>query len=107
MWNNHKIVYDLNLIKENFGEIQNMPILEGKSFSFSKREAETFGKDSVVEFYDRNHKFLGQDANTIGPYGLSDYWDYDEDGNVFSTDTPEVDFDVFEDHIYNVIVVRS
>lgn len=106
MWNNRKIVYDMDTIIKTFGCIENMPILEGKSFSFSKREAGSFGKNSVVEFYDRNHKFMGQDANSIGPYGLSDYWDYDEDGDVVSTDTPEVDFDVFEDHMYNVIVVR-
>ena len=33
--------------------------------------------------------------------------DYDEDGRVFSMDTPEVDFSVFEDRLYNVIVVRA
>ena len=101
------MVYDLNIIKENFGEIWNMPILEGKSFSFSKREANSLGDNSVVEFYDRDHNYLGQDSNVIGPNGLSDYWDYDEDGNVFSTDTPDVEFDVFEDHVYDVIVVRG
>ena len=83
-----------------------MPILQNKSFSYSVREA-YYMPDSIVEFYDRTHKFLGQAANSIGPYGKSDFWDVDEDGYVFSTDTPKVDFDVFEDRLYNVIVVRS
>lgn len=101
-----KVVYDLEIINKNFGGIENMPILQNKSFSYSVRET-YYQPDSIVEFYDRNHKFMGQSANSIGPHGLSDYWDYDEDGKVYSTDTPVVDFDVFEDRLYNVIVVRA
>ena len=101
----NKLVYDIDTIEKNFGGIENMPILQNKSFSYSVREK--YYNDSIVEFYDRNHKFLGQSANSIGPHGLSDFWDVDEDGYVFSTNTPKVDFDVFEDHLYNVIVVRG
>ena len=101
-----KLVYDLKTIKKVFRGIENMPILQGKSFSYSVRDL-FYNSDSIVEFYDRNHNFVGQSANSIGPYGLSDFWDYDEDGYIFSTDTPEVDFDVFEDRLYNVIVVRA
>lgn len=101
-----KVVYDLEIIKETFGGIENMPILQGKSFSYSVRDR-FYRPDSIVEFYDRKHMFLGQDSNSIGPYGLSDYWEYDEDGKVYSTDTPDVDFSVFEDRLYNVIVIRA
>lgn len=101
-----KIVYDLKTIKKIFKGIENMPILHGKSFSYSVRDL-VYKPDSIVEFYDRNHNFVGQDANSIGPHGKSDFWDIDEDGYIFSTDTPEVDFSVFEDRLYNVIVVRA
>lgn len=101
-----KMVYDLKTIKKNFKGIENMPILQGKSFSFSVRE-KYYKPDSIIEFYDRKHNFLGQSANSIGPYGNSDFWDIDEDGYIFSTDTPEVDISVFEDRLYNVIVVRA
>ena len=101
-----KLVYDLEFIKKEFGGIENMPILQNKSFSYSVRDL-TYRSDSIVEFYDRKHKFLGQDSNTIGPHGSSDFWDIDEDGKVYSTDTPDVDFSVFEDRLYNVIVVRA
>ena len=101
-----KLVYDLNTVKKYFGGLENMPILQGKSFSYSVRDL-FYKPASIIEFYDRKHNFVGQDANSIGPYGKSDFWDIDEDGYIFSTDTPEVDFDVFEDRLYNVIVVRS
>ena len=101
-----KLVYDLAFIKKEFGSIENMPILQNKSFSYSVRDL-TYRSDSIIEFYDRKHSFLGQDSNSIGPYGNSDFWDIDEDGCIYSTDTPKVDFDVFEDRLYNVIVVRS
>ena len=101
-----KLVYDLKFIKKEFGGIENMPILQNKSFSYSVRDL-TYRLDSIIEFYDRNHEFLGQDSNSIGPHGNSDFWDYDEDGKVYSTDTPDVDFSVFEDRLYNVIVVRA
>ena len=101
-----KLVYDLEFIEKNFGGIENMPILQNKSYSYSVRDL-SWNPDSIIEFYDRNHKFLGKAANSIGPYGNSDFWTYDEDGFVYSTDTPKVDFDVFEDRLYNVIVVRS
>ena len=97
-----KLVYDLTFIKKEFGGIENMPILQNKSFSYSVRD---YNSGSIIEFYDRKHKFLGQDANSIGPHGNSDFWDYDENGGIYSTDTPDVDFDVFEDILYNVIVV--
>ena len=100
-----KKVYDLVTIKKYFGGIENMPILQNKSFSYSVRE--NYYTDSIVEFYDRKHNFLGQSSNSIGPHGLSDFWDVNEDGWIFSTDTPEVDFSVFEDRLYNVIVVRA
>ena len=100
-----KLVYDLEFIKKEFNGIENMPILQNKSFSYSVRDL-TYS-DSIIEFYDRNHKFLGQDSNSIGPYGNSDFWDIDEDGFVYSTDTPKVDFDVFEDKLCNVVVVRA
>lgn len=103
---NFKVVYDLKMIKQDFGGIENMPILQGKSFSYSVRN-KYYTPDSIVEFYDREHNFLGQDSNSIGPHGKSDFWDVDEEGRVFSTETPEVDFDVFEDRLYNVIVVRA
>ena len=102
----NKMVYDLETIKNYFGGIENMPILQNKSFSYSVRE-KYYNPNSIIEYYDRKHNFLGQDANSIGPYGNSDFWDIDEDGWVFSTDTPEVDFSVFEDRLYNVIVVRA
>ena len=101
-----KRVYDLKIIKKEFGDIENMPILQNKSYSYSVRDL-AYKADSIVEFYDRNHKFLGQASNSIGPYGNSDFWDIDEDGYVYSTDTPDVDFSVFEDRLYNVIVVRA
>ena len=101
-----KLVYDLNFTKTVFGGIENMPILQNKSFSYSVRDL-TYKSDSIVEFYDRTHKFLGQDSNSIGPHGNSDFWDYDENGGIYSTDTPDVDFSVFEDRLYNVIVVRA
>ena len=101
-----KLVYDLQFIKKEFGGIENMPILQNKSFSYSVRDL-SWKPNSIIEFYDRKHKFLGQDSNTIGPHGNSDFWDIDEDGCIYSTDTPKVDFDVFEDRLYNVIVVRS
>ena len=101
-----KLIYDLSYIKKEFGGIENMPILQNKSFSYSVRDL-NYKSDSIVEFYDRKHNFLGQAANSIGPYGKSDFWDVDEDGWVYSTDTPDVDFSVFEDRLYNVIVVRS
>ena len=100
-----KLVYDLTFIKKVFGGIENMPILQNKSFSYSVRNL-TYS-DSIIEFYDKNHKFLGQAANSIGPYGLSDFWEVDEEGCISSTDTPDVDFSVFEDRLYNVIVVRA
>ena len=101
-----KLVYDLRFIEKMFGGIENMPILQNKSFSYSTRDL-NYRSDSIIEFYDRNHTFIGQAANSIGPYGNSDFWDIDEDGFIYSTDTPDVDFDVFEDRLYNVIVVRS
>ena len=101
-----KKVYDLNTVKKYFAGIENMPILQNKSFSYSVRE-KFYKPDSIIEYYDRSHKFLGQDSNTIGPHGNSDFWDVDEDGYIFSTDTPKVDFDVFKDRLYNVIVVRA
>ena len=101
-----KLVYDLSYIKKEFGSIENMPILQNKSFSYSVRDL-SWSPNSIIEFYDRNHNFLGQAANSIGPYGISDFWDIDEDGCIYSTDTPDVDFSVFEDRLYNVIVVRS
>ena len=101
-----KLVYDLELIKKEFKGVENMPILQNKSFSYSVRDL-TCSSDSIVEFYDRKHCFMGQDSNSIGPYGSSDFWDYDEDGYIYSTDTPDVDFSVFEDRLYNVIVVRT
>ena len=100
-----KIVYDLKTIEKYFNGIENMPILQNKSFSYSVRDL-TYSS-SIIEFYDRKHKFIGQSSNSIGPYGNSDFWDYDEDGRIYSTDTPDVDFDVFEDKLYNVIVVRA
>ena len=103
---NKKVVYDIDTVKKYFGGVENMPILQDKSFSYSVRE-KFYTNDSIVEFYDRSHKFLGQSSNSIGPYGKSDYWDIGEDGYVFSTDTPEVDFSVFVDNLYNVIVVRG
>ena len=101
-----KLVYDLEFITKEFGGIENMPILQNKSYSYSVRDL-SWSPDSIQEFYDRNHKFLGQDSNSIGPHGNSDFWDIDEDGFIYSTDTPKVDFDVFEDRLYNVIVVRA
>ena len=101
-----KLVFDLAFIKKEFGGIENMPILQNKSFSYSVRDL-SWSPNSIVKFYDRKHNFLGQDSNSIGPYGLSDYWAYDEYGFIYSTDTPKVDFDVFEDRLYNVIVVRA
>ena len=101
-----KLVYDLETLKKEFKCIENLPILQNKSFSYSVRE-KYYKPDSIVEYYDRRHKFLGQDSNSIGPHGNSDFWDIDEDGYIFSTDTPKVDFDVFEDRLYNVIVVRA
>ena len=101
-----KLIYELNFIKKTFGGIENMPILQNKSFSYSVRDL-NYRSDAIIEFYDRNHNFVGQAANSIGPYGNSDFWDIDEDGVVYSTDTPKVDFDVFEDRLYNVIVVRA
>ena len=102
-----KLVYDLKFITKEFGGIENMPILQNKSYSYSVRDLTYSSGSSIVEFYNRNHKFLGQKANSIGPYGNSDFWDYDEEGCIYSTDTPKVDFDVFEDRLYNVIVVRA
>lgn len=101
-----KLVYDQETVKKYFGGIFSMPILQNKSFSYSVRER-FYKNDSIVEFYDRNHTYIGQDSNSIGPNGRSDFWDVDEDGYIFSTDTPEVDFEVFEDNLYNVIVVRG
>ena len=101
-----KLVYDLAFIKKEFNGIENMPILQNKSFSYSVRDL-NYRPDSIVEFYDRKHNFLGQDSNSIGPYGNSDFWTYDNDGFIYSTDTPDIDFDVFEDRLYNVIVVRA
>ena len=101
-----KMVYDLKFIEKEFGDIFSMPILQNKSFSYSVRDL-SWNPNSIIEFYDRNHRFLGQAANSIGPYGNSDFWDYDDDGCIYSTDTPDVDFDVFEDRLYNVVVVRA
>ena len=101
-----KLVYDLKIITKEFGGIENMPILQNKSYSYSVRDL-NYNSDSIVEFYDRKHRFLGQDSNSIGPHGNSDFWDYDENGYIYSTNTPQVDFDVFEDRLYNVIVVRA
>ena len=102
----NKLVYDLEFIKKEFNGIENMPILQNKSFSYSVRDL-SWKPNSIVEFYDRKHIFIGQNSNSIGPYGLSDYWKYGEDGRIYSTDTPDVDFSVFVDRLYNVIVVRS
>ena len=101
-----KMVYDLTFIEDHFGGVENMPLLQNKSYSYSVRE-KYYQPNSIIEYYDRNHNFLGQSSNSIGPYGKSDYWDYDEDGEVFSTETPKVDVSVFEDKLYNVIVVRA
>lgn len=101
-----KVVYDLETIRKCFEVIENMPILQGKSFSYSVRER-FYTPDSIVQFYDKNHMYVGQDANSIGPHGKSDFWDVNEDGKVYSIDTPDVDFSVFEDRLYNVIVVRA
>ena len=103
---NFKVVYDLEIIKKEFKGVENMPILQGKSFSYSVRNR-FYTPDSIIEFYDREHNFLGQEANSIGPYGKSDFWTYDEYGHVISTESPEVNFSVFEDRLYNVIVVRA
>ena len=100
-----KLVYDLKLIEKEFKGIENMPILQNKSYSYSVRDMNY--SDSIIKYYDRKHNFLGQDGSSIGPYGSSDFWEYDEDGKVCSTDTPDVDFSVFEDRLYNVIVVRA
>ena len=101
-----KLVFDFEFIRKNFGGIENMPILQNKSYSYSVRD-KNYKSDSIIEFYDRKHNFLGQAANSIGPYGLSDFWTYDDEGCIYSTDTPDTDFDVFEDRLYNVIVVRA
>ena len=101
-----KLVYDLKFVEKEFGGIENMPIIQNKSYSYSVRD-KNYRSDSIIEFYDRKHNFLGQDANSIGPYGNSDFWDYDDEGCIYSTDTPDVDFSVFEDRLYNVIVVRA
>ena len=101
-----KLVFDLKFIEKEFGGIENMPILQNKSYSYSVRDL-SWKPNSIVEFYDGKHNFLGQAANSIGPYGNSDFWDIDEDGFIYSTDTPDVDFSVFEDRLYNVIVVRA
>ena len=101
-----KLIYELNFIKKTFGGIENMPILQNKSFSYSVRDL-NYKSDSIIEFYDKKHRFIGQAANSIGPYGNSDFWTYGEDGCIYSTDTPDVDFDVFCDRLYNVIVVRA
>ena len=101
-----KLVYDLKVVTKEFGGIENMPILQNKSFSYSVRDL-TWSPNSIIEFYDRKHNFLGQDSNSIGPHGNSDYWTYDEEGRIYSTDTPDTDFSVFEDRLYNVIVVRA
>ena len=101
-----KLVYDLAFIKKEFNGIENMPILQNKSFSYSVRDL-TYSSNSIVEFYDRKHEYIGQDSNSIGPHGNSDFWDYDDEGCIYSTDTPDVDFSVFEDRLYNVIVVRA
>ena len=100
-----KLVYDLKTVADCFGGIENMPILQNKSYSYSVRE-KFYKQNSIIEYYDRVHNYLGQSSNSIGPYGQSDFWDYDEDGYIFSTETPKVDFSVFEDKLYNVIVVR-
>ena len=101
-----KLVYDLGFIKKEFNGIENMPILQNKSFSYSVRGL-PYRSASTVEFYDRKHKFLGQDASCMGPYGDSDFWTYDDKGKVCPIDTPDVDFSVFEDRLFNVIVVRA
>ena len=101
-----KLVYDLKFIKKTFGGIENMPILQNKSFSYSVRDL-SWSPNSIIEFYDRKHEYIGQDSNSIGPHGNSDFWDYDDEGCIYSTDTPDVDFSVFEDKLYNVIVVRA
>ena len=101
-----KLVYDLAFIKKEFNGIENMPILQNKSFSYSVRDL-SWSPNSIIEFYDRKHEYIGQDSNSIGPHGNSDFWDYDDEGCIYSTDTPDVDFSVFEDRLYNVIVVRA
>ena len=100
-----KLVFDLKFVFKVFGGIENMPILQNKSYSYSVRDL-SWKPNSIIEFYDRNHNFVGQAANSIGPYGNSDFWDI-EDECIYSTDTPDVDFDVFCDRLYNVIVVRA
>ena len=54
-------------------------------------------------FYDRG-LFIGDDANSIGLYGDSDFWEEDEDGCVYST-TPVEDVSIFLDGVYGVAVV--
>ena len=54
-------------------------------------------------FYDRG-VFIGDDANSIGLYGDSDFWEEDEDGYVYST-TPVEDVSIFLDGFYGVAVV--
>ena len=49
---------------------------------------------------------LGLDTNSLGPYGTSDFWDRDEDGNVYST-TPKVESSIFIDHAHGVIVIKE
>ena len=51
MKKNCKVVYDLKTIEKLFKGVENMPILQNKSFSYSVRER-FYKNDSIVEFYD-------------------------------------------------------
>lgn len=49
--------------------------------------------DSPTEYYE-DGKFIGNDTNSIGPYGTSDFWETDEDGNPYPT-TPEENMSIY------------
>lgn len=96
-----KRVYDLKVVK---ADDLIRRYLDDGIVCVSSRDWESRFNPSHGEraFYDKG-SFIGCGANSIGPYGASDFWE-DEDGYVYSTE-PNADVEIFLDGVYGVAVV--
>ena len=110
-----KKVYPLN--EDNVYKMSDL--LRGHSFMVSSRglrgnplEALIGDYEDGEYFFSADGEFIGRETNSIGPYGSSDFWEWEfpEDGGepyVVSTALPETEYSVFYDGWYSVIVVNE
>lgn len=103
----NKEVYDLPIIEKTMGidSFLKLHIPTSGVTAVSVRCYDGFSvRDNGREIY-VNGIYDGTDTNSIGPYGSSDYWAEDDDGQVIDT-CPDEDSSIFIDGCFGVIVVR-